>query len=210
MTLLELYKKYDIYENVEYPSDKNSYHSYIEDFYEKEFSRLRKEPITLVEIGIANSGSIRLWAEYFEEATIFGVDNFSCGEEYRRKSKDLIDGNVPRIKIIEKDAYSLDAISCIPEADILIDDGPHSLESQIFFLKNYLDKVKKDGIAIVEDIVVDFDYEFDENPTIAALTSQIPSNFNYSFFDLRKNVIGRPGIPERGRGDNVLLYLRKK
>jgi len=79
-TLLELFQKYNNYEDVEYPSDKNSYHSYIEDVYEEYFSQYKNKKINLLEIGVAFSGSIRLWNDYFKNAKIYGIDNFSCGQ----------------------------------------------------------------------------------------------------------------------------------
>jgi len=99
-TLLELFQKYNNYEDVEYPSDKNSYHSYIEDVYEEYFSPYRNKKINLLEIGVSFSGSIRLWKDYFKNAQIYGIDNFSCGEDYKNKSQDLISGLVKNIKII--------------------------------------------------------------------------------------------------------------
>ena len=36
--------------------------------------------------------------------------------------------------------------------DIVIDDGPHTIESQIYFAANYSDLVKTGGLLIVEDI----------------------------------------------------------
>jgi len=42
-TLLELFQKYNNYNQVEYPSDKNSCHSYIEDVYEEYFAEYRNK-----------------------------------------------------------------------------------------------------------------------------------------------------------------------
>jgi hypothetical protein len=36
--------------------------------------------------------------------------------------------------------------------DILIDDGPHTLDSMIFFVKHYLPLLNETGILVVEDI----------------------------------------------------------
>jgi hypothetical protein len=37
--------------------------------------------------------------------------------------------------------------------DIIIDDGPHTFETQSYFLTNYLPLLKKDGVLILEDII---------------------------------------------------------
>jgi hypothetical protein len=44
--------------------------------YERYFAPLRNCPITLLEMGILNGGSLRLWREYFPNAKIIGVDQF--------------------------------------------------------------------------------------------------------------------------------------
>lgn len=213
-TLLELFEKYNIYNDVEYPSDKNAYHSYIEDVYEEYFNYYRNKKINLLEIGVSFSGSIRLWNDYFENAQIYGIDNFSCGEEYRKKSEDLIEGKFSNIQIICSDAYSKNILKELPEFDIIIDDGPHTLDTQLKCIELYLPKIKSNGIMFIEDIIVDFEYDYredelHEHPTIKSLIEKIPNGkYEYKIFDLRRNVIGRPGIPEEGRGDNVILAIK--
>jgi hypothetical protein len=213
-TLLELFQKYNNYENVDYPSDKNSYHSYIEDVYEEYFSTYRNEKINLLEIGVAHSGSIRLWNDYFKNAQIYGIDNFSCGEEIKNKSEDLMDGKLKNVKIICDDAYAENISGKLPDFDIIIDDGPHTLNTQLRCIEFYLPLLKPNGMMFIEDIIVDFEYDYegdelDQHPTINSLIQKIPDEkYEYKIFDLRKNVIGRPGIPEEGRGDNVILAIK--
>lgn len=36
--------------------------------------------------------------------------------------------------------------------DIMIDDGPHTLESMIYFITMYSPLMKEDGILVVEDV----------------------------------------------------------
>lgn len=213
-TLLELFQKYDNYQDVDYPSDKNSYHSYIEDVYEEYFSPYRNKKINLLEIGVSYSGSIRLWNEYFKSANIYGIDNFSCGSDHKSKSQDLIDGKIENIKIICKNAYEKSASEDLPQFDIVIDDGPHTLSTQLKCIEIYLSKLKPDGIMFIEDIVIDYEYDYegddlDKHPTMRSLLDKIPDGkYEYKIFDLRKNVIGREGIPKEGRGDNVILAIK--
>lgn len=213
-TLLDLFEKYNNYNDVEYPSDKNSYHSYIEDVYEENFTPYRNKKIKLLEIGIAHSGSIRLWNEYFTNGEIYGIDDFSCGEDYKRKSEDLINGKIPNIKIICNNAYSHEIALNLPKFDIIIDDGPHTLDTQLKFIELYLPKLKSTGIMFIEDIVIDFDYDYEgdeliNHPTMKKLINKIPSEiYEYKIFDLRKNVIGKKYIPTEGRGDNVILCIK--
>ena len=107
----------------------------IEDVYEEYFSTYRNEKINLLEIGVAHSGSIRLWNDYFKDAQIYGIDNFSCGEEIKNKSEDLIDGKLKNVKIICDDLeYNLvmDQNKTILELALENDiDAPYSCQGGI-------------------------------------------------------------------------------
>ena len=51
------------------------------------------------------------------------------------------------------DAYSDAVIDALPnDFDVIIDDGPHTLESMIAFLKRYSTKVRSGGLVVIEDI----------------------------------------------------------
>lgn len=212
-TLLELYSKYDSSKDIEYPSDKNSYHTYIEDVYEEYLTPYRNKKINVLEIGVSWSGSIRLWNDYFKYAKIYGVDNFSCGLEYRNKSIDLINGEKKRVTIIEGNAYSPEVSDKLPEFDVIIDDGPHTVFSQSECIKLYLPKLKSGGIMFIEDIVVDYQYTYVDDglvnhPNIKPLIEEIPGEkYQYKIFDLRKNAANRVDNPDEGRGDNVILAI---
>ena len=55
-------------------TDKGSLgHGYL-GHYERILGPLRDEPITILEIGVSDGASLRMWADYFTRATIVGVD----------------------------------------------------------------------------------------------------------------------------------------
>lgn len=63
--------------------------------------------------------------------------------------------NKPRIQLYcETDAYSQDFINKLGEVrfDMVLDDGPHSLASQVAFIKLYLPLLAENGILIIEDV----------------------------------------------------------
>jgi hypothetical protein len=131
-------------------TDKNTVHSYLET-YENLFSAKRLTSTHILEIGIQDGGSVKLWYDYFINANIYGLDI--------RKIKDVwpVLLNNERIKIGCFDAYSAEFISeNLPSLnvkfDILIDDGPHTLESMIKFINGYLPFLKNKGILIIEDV----------------------------------------------------------
>lgn len=134
----------DIIPDLEVFTDKYDL-GYIDEFYEDLFFPIRHSVTNLLEIGIKNGGSMLLWKEYFSNAIVTGIDIHSTDN---LKNKDRI------IQIIE-DAYSKSTVSKFEENsfDVIIDDGPHTTESQIFFLKEYFKLLKPGGIMILEDII---------------------------------------------------------
>lgn len=143
MTLLEIINNNDYI--VKHSTDKESRHRYCSSYYDKIFYNLKDKKLTILEIGIKNGSSLVLWNEYFKNSIIYGIDN-----------SDLIGNRLdsyPRIKTIIQDAYRKELTYNLPLFDIIIDDGPHTLESQIKFINNYFKKLNKGGKLIIEDIL---------------------------------------------------------
>lgn len=127
-------------------TDKASPHSYIQNFYEKEFSKYQNKNIDFLEIGIMSGGCFLLWKEYFKNAnSLIGVD---CTDRFLHPKCKEIGG----VKFIFNDAYSLEFSETLSTFDIIIDDGSHIFEDQIKFLELYLPKLNKNGVLIVEDV----------------------------------------------------------
>jgi hypothetical protein len=139
-------------------TDKNTCHSYIP-VYQKLFESKKYNNNNILEIGIGepkqnkeNGGSIKLWHDYFENSTIYGLDIHDISDV----NEEIIDKQ--RIKLYTSvDAYDTTFIENTfiknnIKFDILIDDGPHTLDSMIFFVKHYLPLLKDDGILVIEDI----------------------------------------------------------
>lgn len=137
-------------------TDKNTSHSYVE-VYEKLFAAKKESATHVLEVGIGsipywNGGSIKMWADYFTNAQIHAPDVINIDIVY----PDLI--SHPRIYLhTSNDAYNdkffeNTFLSKNMKFDIVIDDGPHTLESMIKFINTYSKIMKDDGILVVEDL----------------------------------------------------------
>ena len=127
-------------------TDKGSSHSYIQNFYEDEFKKYKDKDINFLEIGIMSGGCFLLWADYFKKAkNIIGVD---CTDEYVHPECREIEG----VDFYFKDAYDEEFVKGLVDCDIIIDDGQHTLESQLQCLELYLPKLNKGGVLIIEDV----------------------------------------------------------
>ena len=130
-------------------TDKATTHSYIS-HYEKLFQPMKDTALHVLEIGISRGGSIKLWADYFSQASIHAIDIIESPNWLKSYNKERInlyidnayDENFIRTNFIEKGI----------KFDIIIDDGPHTKGSMLFTAKYYSKLLTANGILIIEDI----------------------------------------------------------
>lgn len=167
-----------------YNTDKFTDHSY-SDFYDELFKNKREAPLDILEVGVHQGGSVRLWHDYLKNANILGLDIAPLcadSEEY------------PRLKIETIDAY--DPAKEPPfiwwgSFDVVIDDGPHAIYSQIYAMKNFSAYLKPGGVLVIEDVPEGWENE---------IIKHAPSCGTVSMIDLRS---------VKGRWDDCLIVFKK-
>ena len=96
---------------------------------------------SLLEIGVLDGASIKMWHEYLPRWQITGVDiNQDCK---KHETED--------IKIIIEDQTKLELLK---KYDVIIDDGSHNPKHFIQTLKNLWGNIKPGGLYIIEDLSV--------------------------------------------------------
>tara|TARA_R110000868_G_scaffold201591_3_gene449106 strand:+ start:681 stop:1256 length:576 start_codon:yes stop_codon:yes gene_type:complete len=189
-SLLELYNSKERLKDDNNPfyTDKEFYHNYITEYYGAEFAEKRDTPLNILEIGMYRGGSVRLWLEWFNVANIVGIDN--------NPSYFLGEITDPRAKTLFEDAYSIVTVDKFENEifDYIVDDGPHSLESQITAVILWAPKLKRGGKFVIEDI-----------RSVAAAESIRAAVVNMKFSDIR--IIDLTS--ERFWEYNVLLEITK-
>jgi hypothetical protein len=167
-------------------TDKNTSHSYLET-YENLMKDKSLSCQHILEIGVQRGGSMKLWNDYFVNATLYGID-IDDGPAFLKEYN--------RISCLKMNAYSQDSINYFLEKnivfDFIIDDGPHSLESMIYFINNYTQLLAVNGIMIVEDIP--------EPKWCDVFKTLLPDGFTYEIFDLRHI---------KNRWDDILFVIKK-
>lgn len=137
-------------------TDKNTTHSYL-DLYQELLESKKETATNVLEIGIGdfidkNGGSVKLWRDFFTNATIYGLDILPID----RVIDDLLNDN--RVVLYTStDAYNNDFVKTNfvdknIKFDFMLDDGPHTLESMKQFINLYLRLMTHDGIMIIEDV----------------------------------------------------------
>ena len=104
----------------------------------------RNQPIRLLELGIFQGASLRMWQEYFPHAEIFGVDIREGCSQYEDE----------RIHIIQTDLSNVDAVIRLKDIrpQIIIDDASHIVSHQLLALFTLFDVLPSGGVYILEDL----------------------------------------------------------
>ena len=121
------------------------------DVYDRHFSRFRDKEMTILEIGISQGGSLQMWKDYFgPKAKIYGIDvNPQC--------KALEEENIKIFIGSQSDRNFLREIKkSIPQVDILLDDGGHTMRQQIVTFEELFGHIKENGVYLCEDMMTSY------------------------------------------------------
>ena len=175
----------------DWKTDKGTTHDYIDAYYNGVFTPVKNEKLEILEIGIHRGASIELWSHFFPNANIIGLDNEDLGYQPTLGQRENDRWIIVRIC----DAYADEWVNRFDNNrfDFIIDDGPHTLDSQLLAIKKYLPKVKPGGKLIIEDIQSITDLN---QLTIAASET----DNEWQVFDMRGN---------KGRYDDIILEITK-
>ena len=174
-------------------TDKNTTHSYLP-LYQQLLISKKETAKNVLEIGICLGGSIKLWSDFFTNATVYGLDIMNIENVWNG-----IKNNKKIILYTSADAYNNNFfithfLNKNIKCDFMLDDGPHTLESMKQFIKLYSQIMTDDGILIIED-VQDINW-------IDILTNETPEHLKQfiKVYDLR---------PNKGRYDDIVFTIDK-
>jgi hypothetical protein len=179
-----------------YGSDKGQgMHNYTM-VYSALFNKLRNRPLRIFELGLGTNNptlassmgtfgrpgaSLRGWRQLFPDAVIFGadIDRDILFQEDRISTFycDQLDSTVIR------DLWRQAPLQA--PMDILIDDGLHTFEGNVSFMKGSLEQISPGGMYVVEDINQG-DIESWNNYLQEACSAEFP-NFEFVFVDLMES-----------------------
>ena len=176
-------------------------------YYERHLAPLRHAPITLLEIGIWKGASLRMWAEYFPNAKIVGIDSdASC--------LGMQDG---RTSVYVGDQSDRDFLRKVVESvgspfDVIIDDGGHRMEQQITSVQELFPTMARGGLYAIEDLHTSYTARYGGGKLGAGNTaSTLLSSVHH--LHARPELVGPPGLQRRA-GDappldrEVLMRLK--
>lgn len=130
------------------------------------FAGLRQvSGISLMEIGVFQGASLRMWSRYFPDASIVGVDHFTGVQGTGIRShvsasrlQQLAKRQSRQVRLVTADQSSRAALKGLRKNlsgtlfDIIIDDGSHRPMDQLSTLAQLFPLVRPGGYYVIEDI----------------------------------------------------------
>lgn len=180
-------------------TDKNDWHSYC-DYYEEKLTPYQDKELSVLEVGTNYGCSAIMWHDFLPKSQLLLLD---IQETINPKAWEIMDES--RFTYANCDAYLDESASevkkLVPNGfDIIFEDGPHTLESQLRFLDLYLPMLREGGTIFIEDIqeYEHFDLLLDK---LQSLTKD-DGEFEYlhTFVDLREN---------KNRYDDLIFEIKK-
>jgi hypothetical protein len=174
-------------------TDKNTTHSYLKLYQELLISK-KETAKNILEIGVQAGGSIKLWSDFFTNATIYGLDIMNVANMWdgiKNKNNIILYGSIDAYN----DNFFTDTfLNKNIKFDFMLDDGPHTLESMKSFIKLYSQIMADDAILIIEDVQ---SWEW-----IDILKNEVPDSLKkyIKVYDLR---------PNKNRYDDIVLTIDK-
>lgn len=180
--------------NVPGGTDKNTIHNYT-GIYETILAPFVGKHGKLLEIGVQHGGSSLLWQKYLSNFTVCMVDLVDIVHPWIWQ---CMDQNPNEYIFYENDAYNETFVDLLTTEwcgfDVIIDDGPHTLESQLFAVKHFLPLLNEGGVFAIEDI--------QDISHIQLLTDAVPD-------DLKPNVFTYDVRDTKGRYDDVIFTVSR-
>ena len=127
--------------------DHIAYGSTYLNIYDRYLAPIRNSPINLLEIGVRDGCSHRMWREYFPNGTIFGIDiDPRCKQTQSDRIRIFI-GSQSDPNIVDQATKSANG-----EFDVILDDGSHVNSLTIASFELLYPKLKPGGLYIIEDL----------------------------------------------------------
>lgn len=144
---------------VKHQADKSSRYHNCAEKYDQLLAPFRDKFTSVLEIGVGHGQSVKMWADYFPNATIHGADISAASQ--------ACEAYCPRIKFHQLDqgneSHLRNMVVCAP-FDLIVDDGNHFWREQIVSFRCLFPFVKSGGFYIVEDTCTSYWPEYKNHP----------------------------------------------
>jgi predicted O-methyltransferase YrrM len=129
-----------------YKTDKGSGGHHYTEVYEYFFYPIKNNVKKVLEIGVSEGASLKMWTDYFPKAMVYGIDIKDKSRINSKTIKTFIADQADRKKL----QNFIDASGA--GFDIILDDGGHTIEQQQVSIGYLFRHLKRGGFYIIEDV----------------------------------------------------------
>lgn len=136
--------------------DTDKVHPYTRVYYDL-LAHVRQKRLRVLEIGVYNGGSLRMWRDFLPNARLFGIDIDSRCLAFEQEIVDttirLVDqGNASQLTEFVEETGG--------QFDLIVDDGGHTMTQQTTSFEVLFPHVVTGGVYVIEDIGTAYWEEF--------------------------------------------------
>jgi hypothetical protein len=115
--------------------------------YHRHFERFRGRPVTVLEFGVNQGGSLEMWRDYFgPQARIFGVDIDPRCRQFEDDNLRIMIGDQADKEFLRQVVAEIGA-----PIDVVIEDGGHRMRQQKMTFRHIYPHMSDDGCFLTED-----------------------------------------------------------
>jgi hypothetical protein len=128
-------------------TDKHDHNHLYLDIYHRYMNGIRNLPLNILEIGVRDGCSHRMWREYFPNSKVYGIDiDPRCKQSQSDRIKIYIGSQSDPAIINQAVADAVDGF------DIILDDGSHVNSLTLKSFELLFPHLKRGGLYIIEDL----------------------------------------------------------
>lgn len=183
---------YDLWRSI---PEGHKWHHYFSTYAEV-VSRLGKEPVVMLEIGVFRGGSAKMWSRFLPPgSTIVGIDiNPDCAKYEDQDSNLFI-----RIGDQSDTAFLASIVEEFGPFDLILDDGSHRSSHMIASFNHlFLGALCSPGIYLAEDTHAAYWHSFrDQDYSFIDLAKDLVDLIHAHYFDKQSEIFFRKGHSSR-------------
>ena len=154
--------------------------------YDKHFRKFKDKPVKVLEIGVGEGGSLKMWKYFFgKDSKVVGLDiNPEC-EKYSSKDITIIIGDQTDIELLKSVNQKHGPF------DVVIDDGGHTATQQIITFITMFPLLSENGVYLCEDTHTSYFkgyMDMSDQYTFMTFAKYLVDRLNESFFESNGNI----------------------
>jgi hypothetical protein len=182
---------------IKYNTDKVTYHNYHE-IYDIFLNYFYDKVGSILEIGISDGHSLKMWLELFPNSFIYGLD---IKKNYSGPRHKVVNGDQSSIK----DLNNVKNIISDKNLFFIIDDGSHIPEHQLITFNTLFPSLIEGGIYVIEDI----ETSYWKRGAIYGYSTEYGFRNKQSIIEIFKDVIDSINSEFAGKHNNQVMHHDK-